>query len=122
MFSAPSLSQESPWYYTRCEPLSEEESTQSAGKDKRHAFRKDWCNITGKLIYRFKDVFYEGLGVYTYQTLSKLAWQLTMYAHSDYKYPMHDGRVLDVEKNRIIYRRRKTKENNLPKPKVKGAK
>ena len=31
--------------------------------------------------------------------LSKLAEQLTMYAHSDYKYPTHDGRVLDMKKN-----------------------
>ena len=31
--------------------------------------------------------------------LSELAEQLTMYAHSDYKYPTHDGHVLDMEKN-----------------------
>ena len=56
-----------------------------------------------------------------------------MYARSDYKYPMHDGRVLDAEKNGFkLYNtgegedEKKKKEernaNNLPKPKVKGAK
>ena len=55
MFLVPRRSQEPPWYYTRCEPLLEEESTQSAGKDKRHAFRKGWYNIIGTLIYRFRD-------------------------------------------------------------------
>ena len=41
-----------------------------------------------------------------------------MYAHSDYKCPMHDGRVLDVE----LYTEERKKRNNLPKPNVKGAK
>jgi hypothetical protein len=41
-----------------------------------------------------------------------------MYAHSDYKYPMHDGRVLDLD----YIQEKKKRRNNLPKPKVKGAK
>ena len=47
------------------------------------------------------DVVYYpgGRQIYIFQTLTKLAEQLTVYVHSDYKYPMQDGGVLDVEKN-----------------------
>ena len=97
--------------------------TQSAGKDTRHAFRKEWCNIIGRLIYRLEMLFINrGRNrLYTYQTLPKLAEQLTMYPHSDYKYPTHDGRVLVVEKNGL-YTGEKKRRINLPTPKVKGAK
>lgn len=123
MFLAPRQSQEPPWYYTRCELLLKEVWTQSAGKDTRHAFRKEWCNIIGRLIYRLEMLFINrGRNrLYTYQTLPKLAEQLTMYPHSDYKYPTHDGRVLDVEKNGL-YTGEKKRRINLPTPKVKGAK
>ena len=40
-----------------------EKSTQSAGKDRRHAFRKEWCNIIGKLIYRL-GMLLVGAGLY----------------------------------------------------------
>ena len=58
--------------------------------------------------------------LYTYQTLPKLAEQLTMYAHSDYKYPKHGGHVLDVRKSGLYHERKR--RTNLPKAKVKGAK
>lgn len=61
------------------------------------------------------DVVYYpgGRQIYIFQMLTKLAEQLTVYVHSDYKYPMQDGGVLDVEKK---YRRRK--RNNLSKSNV----
>ena len=58
MFLAPRQSQEFPWYYTRYEPLSEGVLTQSAGRDKRHVFRKEWCNIIGRLMFRLEIVYY----------------------------------------------------------------
>ena len=42
-----------------------------------------------------------------------------MYAHSDYKYPMHDGRVLDVEKNGIIIQEKKKEGTTYPNQKSK---
>jgi hypothetical protein len=65
MFLAPRQSQESPWYYTRCEPLSEKVLTQSAGKDRKHAFQKEWCNIIERLIYRLEN-FFLGVGAALY--------------------------------------------------------
>jgi hypothetical protein len=35
---------------------------------------------------------------------------------------MHDGRVLDVEKEQNYIQEKKKEGNNLPKPNVKGAK
>lgn len=53
-----------------------------------------------------------------YQTLPKLAEQLTMYAHNDYKYPTHDGRVLDVEK-KGLYTGEKKEGSTYPNQKSK---
>ena len=41
------------------EPLSEKVLTQSGGKDRKHAFRKDLCNIIGRLIYRLEISFFK---------------------------------------------------------------
>ena len=57
MFLAPRQFQEFPWNYTRCELLSEEGSTQSAGKGRRHAFRKEWYRIIERLIHRLELFF-----------------------------------------------------------------
>ena len=40
------------------EPLSEKVLTHSGGNDRKHAFRKELCNIIGRLIYRLEISFF----------------------------------------------------------------
>ena len=48
------------------EPLSEKVLTQSRGKDRKHAFRKELCKIIGRLIYRLEIyLFLKGEGIHT---------------------------------------------------------